>query len=410
MTNSSFDIIIVGGGTAGVSAAIAASKEGLSVALIEKQISLGGLAVHAEVGTICGIYKNATDEQFEYNISAFSESFSKQLEQGSKSSPLRDNTGLKFLPYQPRVLAELCESLLKEHEVTVFLNTELSEVKTVENQISQVGSKKEGISFDINCKALVDATGISLVSKLLKLELIHTVMNQSASQIFTMSKIDFSSEANLSLILMMAVRKAALSGELQENQNRLYLVPGSLKADEVSLKITVPKEVGDDREELRSIALGAVHEIVAFLTSHVNGFTNAKLKSIAPHVGVRIDDRPIGQSILRSEAVLNCEKPSDSIARGNWPMEIWSQNRRVELRRLKADDYYGISAQCLISSEISNLFFAGRGISATDEAIASARVIGTCLQTGYASGKLAAGSVNAKKSQETILEIQKEQF
>lgn len=410
MTSSSFDIIIVGGGTAGVSAAIAASKEGLSVALIEKQISLGGLAVHAEVGTICGIYRNVSDDNFEYNINAFSESFTNQLAIGSKTKPLRDNSGLKFLPYQPSVLAKLCNSLLKENKVTVFLGAELTGVNTVDNQINLVHCEKEGIPFEINCKAVVDATGISLVSKLLNLELIHTVMNQSASQIFTMSKIEFESEANLSLVLMTAVRKAVLNGQLQENQNRLYLVPGSLKDDEVSLKITVPKEVGEDREELRSIALDAVHEIVGYLTTSVNGFAKAKLKSIAPHVGVRIDDRPIGQSILNGENVLNCDKPNDSIARGNWPMEIWSQNRRVELRPLKDNDYYGISAKCLISNEISNLFFAGRGISATDEAIASARVIGTCLQTGYASGKLAAGSVNAKKSQETVEEIQKEQF
>ena len=410
MTNVSFDIVIIGGGTSGVSAAYAAAKDGMNVALIEKQISLGGLAVHAEVGTICGIYQNSSDHSFDYNVSAFAKEFTTELQRLSKTTPLRDNSGLKFLPYSPKVLAELCESLLEDVGVTVFLNTDLVQVAQENKKIKAVRCEKEGLAFVMNCKALVDATGISLVSKFLNLEVIDTVLNQSASQVFTISKIDFETEANLSLVLMTAVRKAVLGGELQENQNRLYLVPGSLKNDEVSLKITVPKEVGEDREELRSIALEAVHEIVNFLTAKVAGFAKAKLKSIAPHVGVRIDDRPVGRKVLTGADVLNCVKSDDSIAYGNWPMEIWSQNRRVELRHLKENDYYEVSAKCLLSSEISNLFFAGRCISATDEAIASARVIGTCLQTGYASGKLASGNVNDKNSQETIQVIQKEQF
>jgi hypothetical protein len=410
LTETTFDIVIVGGGTSGVSAAIAAAKEGLNIALFEKHLSLGGLAVHAEVGTICGIYKNTTDDLFEYNVSRFAHGFTDQLQELSASHPLKDNSGLKFLPYNPKVLSNQCETLLKENHVTVFLNTELNRVSMMDNQIESIQCEKEGVKFDIQCKAIVDATGISLVSKLLQQKVIDTVLNQSASQIFTLAKVDFKSESNLSLVLMTAVRKAVLNGELRESQNRLYLVPGSLNNDEVSLKITVPKEVGEDRDELRSVALDAVHEIVSFLISKVGGFTQAKLKSIAPIVGVRIDDRPIGKSILNGTDVLGGVKPLDSIAYGNWPMEIWSQDRRVELRRLNENDFYGISANCLVASNIDNLFFAGRGISATDEAIASARVIGTCLQTGYASGKLAAGKVKCKKIEETIFEIQEEQF
>jgi len=54
------------------------------------------------------------------------------------------------------------------------------------------------------------------------------------------------------------------------------------------------------------------------------------------------------------------------------------------------DDGYWISAGMLVSRHLDNLFFAGRGLSATEAAMASARVIGTCLGTGYAAGSLAA--------------------
>jgi len=56
----------------------------------------------------------------------------------------------------------------------------------------------------------------------------------------------------------------------------------------------------------------------------------------------------------------------------------------------KVNDYYLIPAGALVSKHLNNLFFGGRTISATERAIASARVIGTCLSTGYAAGVLAA--------------------
>ena len=91
-------------------------------------------------------------------------------------------------------------------------------------------------------------------------------------------------------------------------------------------------------------------------------------------------------------------------------MEIWSQAKRVELHALPEGDYYDIPAGSLISSGIDNLYFGGRCISATDMAIASARVIGTCLQTGYAAGKLASSKIKGQSTEQAILQLQREQF
>jgi hypothetical protein len=74
----------------------------------------------------------------------------------------------------------------------------------------------------------------------------------------------------------------------------------------------------------------------------------------------------------------------------------------------KANDHYLIPAGTLVSKYVDNLFFAGRNMSATERAIASARVIGTCLSTGYASGKLAAEYVQ-KGSWETAIKTMRVQ-
>jgi len=107
---------------------------------------------------------------------------------------------------------------------------------------------------------------------------------------------------------------------------------------------------------------------------------------------------------------LSCKKFDDAIANAAWPIEIWEQNRRVNMRYFKLDDYYQIPAGCLQSTSIDNLFFAGRNISATDDAIASARVMGICLQTGYAAGSLAAATALALPPNDAIRQIQNGQL
>ena len=75
---------------------------------------------------------------------------------------------------------------------------------------------------------------------------------------------------------------------------------------------------------------------------------------------------------------------------------------------LPLDDYYEIPAGALQSKDFENLFFAGRGIAAENKAIASARVIGTCLGTGFAAGWLAAGQSRGVDRQTSVLELRRE--
>ena len=98
--------------------------------------------------------------------------------------------------------------------------------------------------------------------------------------------------------------------------------------------------------------------------------------------------RSKGKYILTEEDVLNCKKPDHGIAVGTWPVEEWDYEGKLNMEFFAPDDGYHIPADCLMSDKIENLFFGGRNISASSKAMASARVMGTCWQTGYAAGKL----------------------
>ncbi len=403
--------MVVGAGAAGIAAAVAAADSGLQVVLIDRNSVPGGLATNAEVGTVCGLYRYDSSPQFAYNVGRFACEFAMELQVRSGRDPQMDRTGLKFLPFSPDAFRMLGEELLAEKGVK-RIQAELVGVETSGNTICSLEFATETGNEQVEVAAVIDASGVSRVSKILGLELIETGFRQSASQVFTVKNVPFHEESNLSLVLLKALRKGVLSGRLEEVEDRLYLVPGSLDAERVSLKVTIPApfEQEMNKRELRAKALEVIKHILDYLRSEEPAFERLELDSVAPEVGVRVGDRPVGVQVLGDEDVLECVHSEHSVARGNWPMEIWSQDKRVELHHLKESEYYDIPAGVLLSKTVENLYFAGRCISATDRAIASARVIGTCLQTGYAAGMLAAGYVSGKSLEETIKRIQSEQF
>lgn len=405
------DIAIVGGGAAGVAAAIAAARQGAKVVLIDRLKNIGGLASNAEVGTICGLYRFEDSTRFNYNVGSFAKEFTLELQVRSNSLPQMDQTGLSYLPYSAPQFSQLCTDLLQEEGVE-YLVAEVLGVEAVNGKITGLEVKNEEGNLKLEVEAVVDASGVSRISKLLNLPLIQTQFMQSASQVFTVINLPFDNERNLSLVVLKALRKGVLSGELEETEDRLYLVPGSLQAGRVALKVTVPARIDEDvsKLDLKNRAVKVIHRLMEFLKSHEAAFADIVLESVAPVVGIRVGDRPVGRHVLSDLDVLECRKHASGIARGNWPMEIWSQAKRVEIRHLIEGDFYDIPAECLVTDHVENLYFAGRCISSTDNAVASARAIGTCLQTGYAAGMLAIGRAKGRSLNDCIQEIQAEQF
>ena len=129
----------------------------------------------------------------------------------------------------------------------------------------------------------------------------------------------------------------------------------------------------------------------------------------AVQVGVRAGRMAKGRDILLLEHVLSCAKHETGVARGCWPVEIWSGGRKPEVTYLPEDDYYDIPAGCMVADGLDNVFMAGRCISAEEKAMGSARVIGTALGTGYAAGALAAFQAQGKTREAAITFLRDQQ-
>jgi hypothetical protein len=407
------DVAVLGGGAAGVAAAVAAARSGMNVALVEKNSYLGGKATAAEVGTLCGLYQFSKNKSPEYIAGRFARDFAEGLKKDSGTEPQCNVSGLHYLPYSIEAFKNKSMELLLENKVRLFLDAELFGLKMSEFKIESVSMIQNGESILLEMNSIVDGSGDSLLSQLADLPTIQSETYQAAAQVFRIQGIGEITEPLLGMVLMKELRLAIMEKKLPDYFDRVYIVPGSLQNQSVSLKIGIPIEVTRHPENLSDLTKAAhrfVRELTEYLVYNVPVFTQARLLSIAPEVGIRVGLRTLGQYILTEEDVLTGRKFEDAIANSSWPVEEWGQDKRVKMRYLKEGDYYQVPARCLESRTIPNLFSAGRCISATDGAIASARVMGTCLQTGYAAGCLAAGIALNMQQDQVVRKIQEQEF
>ena len=403
-----YDVVVTGGGAAGVAAAVSAARAGATVALIENHSFLGGKATAANVGTVCGLYLRNQQQQLRYASNGFAREFGERLQQKSSTGPLCQKDGLWFLPYQPFAFKRLCDDLVRENRIDLFLHSIICEVQEADQRIHSIKAYSYDRITGIRAEAVIDCTGEAVISKLLGLPVVECNEYQAAAQVFAMEGLTEFNTGVLQLALIRDIKKAIENGRLDPALENISLVPGSHQDGQVSIKVGIPMAVSGELNKITPLEIAAremIEKVAVFLQSEVSGFRHATIASTAPEIGIRTGRRATGKSELTLQDVLEAVKYKDGIANGSWPVEQWKPGMRVQMQYFAEDDFYQIPAGCLQSDGCKNLYFAGRHLSAMNDAIASARVIGTCLATGFAAGQLAAGMLNGTDQAVTIEKI-----
>lgn len=406
------DVLVVGGGSAGIAAAVGAAKQGVDVVMIEKNSFPGGKATAAMVGTVCGIYLRENCPEFRFSMNGFPRQFCERLQHESQSAPVTGSDGLKFLPYKPEAFKALSEGILKECKVRTIYNCGLTDCEIEKTQFTALTVTSGAEQLLIQPRTIIDTTGAAVVSVMAGLPVIESEKYQAPAQVFSMQGVNENDAFLLGLVLRRSIIKAAQSGKLNPVLANTSIIPGSLQHNEIMLKIGFLQQTTDkpgEQERLNRKGIEYAQELSEFLIATVPCFKTSKLKTIATEVGVRTTKRSLGKFVLEEDHVLHCAKFETVIANGAWPIEFWGENGKLEMTFFEESGYYQIPAACLISNHASNLFFAGRNISASEKAIASARVMGTCLGTGYAAGVLAATQVKDEEENDAIELVREEQ-
>jgi hypothetical protein len=408
------DVLVVGGGTAGIAAAVGASRRGANVTLLERDSVLGGSASTAMVGTICGLSRCGphAPRPPSFDLPGFATEFALRLAHESGTSLVMNDDGLAYLPYSlPRMAAVSMSFLQAEPGISLLTDTSLQAItrSSSADGFKALITNPSGETREVHALSIIDSSGIALVSQLLGLPAVRSARPQAASLIFELRGLPPQDERVLSLSVRKTLREASIEGSLPERLSYVSIVPGSLANGTALFKLSMSAPEDGLEDTTRGLSSADLKTIVDCVRARGAGYSHIELVSTAPRLGVRDGQRGVGKEELSERAVRLSERHINGIAIGLWPAEMWSSPERPTVTFPERGNSYEIPLGSLCAKDAPGVYFAGRNIAASDYAMASARVIGTCLSTGYAAGRLAAGELQGEPRSATVAAIRTEQ-
>ena len=416
------DVLIIGGGPAGVCAAIAAARMGVSTVLVEEGGFCGGMATRGLVGPFMTCYDADGSEMIIRGL--FEEIVDRMVSRGFAIHPAEVMGGTAFTswikighdhvtPFEAEGLKLILDEMLTEAGVKVLYHTSFLQPIMEENKIAgAVLASKSGIQ-GISAKVVVDATGDGDVAYRCGAE--YEMGNeelglmQPASMFFRISNVDTDKvEADIQANLHNFYRKEGVNyrsfhwrvTEARENGDwsmdrvsiGLFRMP---KKDEwcVNTSRIMNVDSTDSESLTKAEILGRkqVNEILNFLRKYVPGCEDARLKSTASYIGIRESRHIRGEYRLTAEDLLSAKVPEDSILIAANSVDVHGRfgPKSNEYTPINGS-YYGVPYRSLIPLGIDGLLLAGRCISADSTAAGAIRVMPPCMAMGQAAGTAAA--------------------
>lgn len=391
--NQRYDLLIVGGGTAGTLCAIAAARNGISVALIEENSFLGGMACGSGLAEMNAagfqglpIYKGIVGEIFDDMIKSGDAAYNFQI-------PMSSNKDIKIdrLRYNPEILKILLEKKCVEAGVTIYYNTVFLNAEEENNcEITVKGMHKE---LSLYGKYMVDATGnCDVVTNLGYKTTKPNVENLAVStMVFRLSNINIPvlQEVITSGILGSIISEGYESGILKGKILAFSPIPST---NDVSVNATRAKFDHENIEEYtRGIieARGQIEKIVNFIHKNVPGTGNSYISNISPLMGIRDCRKIEGEYKLSLNDLESMHKFSDSIAIGGYPVDVHDPITNTVVWHILPGLYY-IPFRSLIPKGSSRVLVVGKCISADEKAFAAIRVMPIVMNIGESAGYIIA--------------------
>ena len=412
------DVLIVGGGPAGIAAALAAAKNGSKTLLVEQHGYLGGMATAGMVMPIMTSFDRDGDKQI---IKGLFDEFVTELEkEGGGIHPSKVHEPSPYAsyapfahdhvtPFDPEIFKVVAFRMMRKYGVELKLHS--SFIKPVMDKEKVRGAiifNKSGYEA-ILAKVTVDCTGDADVSRKSGCEVVKgrekDGLMQPVSLFFRVRDVD---EKKVDDYMKAhpypehergwgdLVKKAKEKGELPANKSRMFLVktltPG-VWACNASRLHNVDSTNVDDLTRAQETLREQVLDLVKFFNKYIPGFEKVKLFDTASAVGVRESYRIVGEYVLTLDDINTGKVFDDAVATAAFWIDIHGLHGDDDRFDKPGRKWYQIPYRSLVPRKIENLLAAGRCLSATHEAAGSARVMGPCFATGQAAGTAAALAV-----------------
>lgn len=391
-----YKVIVIGGGMAGVCAAIASARQGEKTALINNRPVLGGNASSEIRMHICG----ADYHGFRKNA----------RETGIIEEILLDNKMANKSNSFSILDTILWEKTRFQENLDLYLNTHVTDLIKDEDKIIRVMAEQlttEKI-FELNGEIFIDATGDGTIAYLSGAEYMSGREGKDKfGEKFAPEKSDNHTMGNTLLFSAVDMRKKvefikpSWANTYQE-EDLAYRQHHEINSGYWWIEIGGDDlDVIQDGEVIRDELLKAVYGVWDHIKNSGNHYAdNFALDWVGFLPGKRESRRIVGDYILKEQDLFESKIFDDAIAYGGWPMDMHTvggiRTRREPNDFIMMEDLYTIPYRSIYSKNIKNLMVAGRDISASHMAFGSTRVMATCAVIGQAAGTAAAMCTNKK--------------
>ena len=415
-----YEVIVCGGGPSGIPAALAARRLGMKTLLIEATGQLGGVGTSAGVShllasrtndnqvCVAGIFKEITEELAERGGAVNPDSIATPGKYNPHGWTGKVSNLTYGVPFDPIQMAIFLDEKMLEAGVDLLYFTGVVDVVREENSAQRISHvvifNKSGLQA-VPGKVFVDATGDADVAARSGCEFVKGQAKDGlmapASLIFHVDRVD----------------QEALSGYIHETgENRFRRLIEELRergewnfpyeifitvqlTEGGTLMVNTTRICDVDGTEGRSVSRGMmrgraeVHKLITLMRRHFPGFEKARIKMVAPVLGVRETRRIVGDFVLTVEDLVEGRDFPDTIGfcGYGWDLPDPKKPSLQTLHGLKRKrNYTPIPYRVMVPRPVENIICPGRAISVERHVLGPLREQGACYAMGHAAGVTAA--------------------
>ena len=414
-----YDVIVAGGGVAGIAAAVSAARLGAKTLLVEKYGFLGGLGTAGLVNP----FMNSSTSTGKPLVAGFF------LEICDRMSGMGGMLGRAF---DPEAMKFCAQELVLESGAHLLLHSTITGARVVDSDVIGVELCTKSDMREVDAKIVIDATGDADVAAMAgasyELGNPEDGMTQAMTLMFTIGGVYMgkaltyakqnpdqmrfpkpSSDADVEMMLESAigiagfykqVEEAREKGEFPLAQDMVFFISLPTPGQVVVNTTHIGGLDGTRSEDLTEAEIEGRRQAMAlmkFFRKYIPGFESAYLLQTATQVGVRETRRIVGEYVFNADDVLAGSKFLDGVLRSAYPVDVHSSAGKGYIKDDDGapvapphGDWYEVPYRCLVPVEVDNLLVAGRCISATQEGQAAVRIMPNCMALGQAAGTAAA--------------------
>lgn len=410
----SHDVVVVGGGAAGVAAAIGAARAGARTVLVERYGFLGGAATNSQVLSFCGFF--VRDPDGDVAVPAVGgigrEVIDRLVAHGTAPRPTKTRLGNWVVFFQPESLKLVLDEMTTEAGVIVRLHSLLVSAERTGDRITVIDVADHDGLHRLAATTFVDASGeADLCARagvpLLGAATLGTPV-QAASFPARIGGIDPDTTPDPERLaaIVATLAEPGSPAMLRPDGGTFYTLPGTsdrwwMGLDAVTDGVSAKSLTAAERA-CRATAARFIDALRA-----LPGCAGARLVSTGPQLGIRESRRPAARRVVSRAEAAQGRTSTTGIARAAWPIEVHATPGKPSMVPIGGPGWFHVPLEALHAFEIDNLWLGGRIVGCDAQAHGSVRVMGTAFATGHAAGVAAAhmvaGSLDPERVRETLI-------